>query len=129
LAWGESQGLRDLHAIRQYLDWLVMGGVLEANPAAPARGPKYVIKMGKTLVLDTDQTRALLDANDTSTIVVLRDCMLIGVMLYCFARVSSVIGMRVEDYYLTAGAGGSPAREGRQVPRTTGTPQGRGIHG
>jgi integrase/recombinase XerD len=47
----------------------------------------------------TEQTRALLEAIDTDTIVGLRDRALIGVMVYSFARVSAVIGMRVEDYY------------------------------
>jgi site-specific recombinase XerD len=50
-------------------------------------------------VLDTAQTRAVLEAIDTSTIVGLRDRALIAVVVYSFARVSAVIGMRVEDYY------------------------------
>ena len=49
-----------LSAIRQCFDWLVTGGVLDTNPAASVKGPKYVIKKGKTPVLDTEQTRALL---------------------------------------------------------------------
>jgi integrase/recombinase XerD len=124
LAWCEGRGLRDLRAItpvvvgayieqlpgskptvkqhlaaiRQCLAWLVTGGVLEANPASSVRGPKYVIKKGKTPVLDAAQTRALLEAIDTETIVGLRDRALIVVMVYSFARVSAVIGMRVEDY-------------------------------
>jgi site-specific recombinase XerC len=76
-----------LAAIRQCLDWLVTGGVLDVNPAASVRGPTYVIKKGKTPAIDTD------------TIVGLRDRALIGAMVYSFARVSAVIGMRVEDYY------------------------------
>jgi integrase/recombinase XerD len=88
-----------LAAIRRCLDWLVTDGALETNPAAAVRGPTYVIKKGKTPVLDTEQTRALLDAIDTSTIVGLRDRALIGVMSCSLARVSAVIGMRVEDYY------------------------------
>ena len=88
-----------LAAIRQCLDYLVTGGILDTNPAASVRGPTYVIKKGKTPVLDTAQTRALLEAIDTDTIVGLRDRALIGAMVYSFARVSAVIGMRVEDYY------------------------------
>jgi len=53
---------------RQCLDWHVTGGVLDTNPAASVRGPTYVIKKGKTPVLDTEQTRALLEAIDTETI-------------------------------------------------------------
>jgi integrase/recombinase XerD len=88
-----------LAAIRQCFDWLVSGGVLEVNPAAAVKDPAYVIKKGKTPVLDTEQTRALLNAIDTSTITGLRDRALIGVMVYSFARVSAVIGLRIEDYY------------------------------
>jgi integrase/recombinase XerD len=88
-----------LSAIRQCFDWLVSGGILEVNPAASVRGPKYVIKKGKTPVLDAQQTRDLLDGIDTSIVIGLRDRALIGVMVYSFARVSALTGMRVEDYY------------------------------
>ena len=48
-------------------DWLVVGQVLPMNPAASVRGPKHVVKRGKTPVLTADQARQLLDAIDTST--------------------------------------------------------------
>ena len=63
------------------------------------RGPKHVIKRGKTPVLTEDQAGRLLDSIDTSTVVGLRDRALIGVMTYTFARVSAVVAMTVEDYY------------------------------
>ncbi len=37
--------------IRQLFDYLTNGGILEVNPAASVRGPKYVVKRGKTPVL------------------------------------------------------------------------------
>jgi integrase/recombinase XerD len=76
-----------LAAIRMCFDWLVTGGVLTVNPAHAVRGPKHVVKRGKTPVLTTDQARVLLDSIDTSTLVGLRDRALIGVMTYAFARV------------------------------------------
>jgi len=88
-----------LSAIRQCFDWLVSGGLLDSNPAASVRGPKHVVKKGKTPVLDAQQARDLLNAINVNTIAGLRDRALIGVMVYGFARVSAVIGMRVEDYY------------------------------
>ncbi len=88
-----------LAAIRMLFDWLVTGQVLATNPAHAVRGPKYVVKRGKTPVLTTDQARALLDSIDTSTLVGLRDRALIGVMTYSFARVGAVMTMRVEDYF------------------------------
>jgi integrase/recombinase XerD len=80
-------------------DWLVTGGVLTVNPAHAVRGPKHVVKRGKTPVLTTDQARLLLDSIDTSTLVGLRDRALIGVMTYAFARVGAVVAMRVKDYF------------------------------
>ena len=43
-------------------DWLVTGHVLEVNPAHAVRGPKYVVKKGKTPVLTADEARELLDS-------------------------------------------------------------------
>jgi site-specific recombinase XerD len=88
-----------LAAIRMLFDWLVTGGIFASNPATSVRGPKHVIKRGKTPVLTTDQARELLDRIDTSTLVGLRDRALIGVMTYAFARIGAVVSMRVEDYF------------------------------
>ena len=88
-----------LAALRMLFDWLVIGHVMETNPAHAVRGPKYVVKKGKTPVLDADEARALLDAIDTTSVTGLRDRALIGVMVYTFARVNAVIGMKVKDYY------------------------------
>jgi site-specific recombinase XerD len=88
-----------LAAIRMLFDWLVVGQIVPMNPAASVRGPKYVLKKGKTPVLSAEQARDLLDSIDTSHVVGLRDRALIGVMVYSFARVSAVVGMKVEDYY------------------------------
>jgi integrase/recombinase XerD len=63
------------------------------------RGPKHVIKRGKTPVLTTDQARVLIESIDTSTLVGLRDRALIGVMTYAFARIGAVVAMWVEDYF------------------------------
>lgn len=42
-----------LAAIRMLFDWLVTGQVLATNPAHAVRGPKHVVKRGKTPVLTT----------------------------------------------------------------------------
>jgi len=88
-----------LAAIRKMFDFLVVGQIVGMNPAASVRGPKHVVKKGKTPVLAADEARDLLDAIDVSTISGLRDRALIGVMVYSFARVSAVVGMNVEDYF------------------------------
>jgi len=88
-----------LAAIRQLFDYLVTGGILLSNPAGAVRGPKYVVKRGKTPVLSADQARQLLDSIDVAELSGVRDRALIGVMVFTFARVTAVITMRVEDYF------------------------------
>jgi integrase/recombinase XerD len=90
---------QNLAAIRTLFDFLVIGQVMPFNPAASVRGPKHIVKKGKTPVLSSEDARTLLDNIDTSHVVGLRDRALIGVMTYSFARVSAVVNMRVEDYY------------------------------
>lgn len=88
-----------LAAVRMLFDWLVTGQVLAMNPAASVRGPKHVVKRGKTPVLDAEQARHLLDSIDTAKLSGLRDRALIAVMVYSFARVSAAVGLKVEDYF------------------------------
>ena len=59
-----------LAAIRMLFDWLVTGQVVATNPAHAVRGPKHVVKTGKTTVLAGEQARELLDSIDTSILVV-----------------------------------------------------------
>lgn len=88
-----------LAAIRMLFDFLVTGQIVPMNPAASVRGPKYVIKRGKTPVLTATQARKLLDSIKTDSIVGLRDRAIIGLMCFTFARVSAMTHMNVEDYY------------------------------
>ena len=84
---------------QRLFDWLVIGQVVPTNPATSVRGPTHVVRTGKTPVLQPAEARLLLDTIDTSTLRGLRDRALLAVMVYSFARVSAVVGMRVEDYY------------------------------
>jgi integrase/recombinase XerD len=110
-----------LAAIRMCFDWLTSGGVMDFNPASSVRGPKYVIKQGKTPVLTADEAKLLLasiipekknsgtgngdgnaeeeEPSKPPTIAQLRDRALIAVMVFSFARVSAALAMKVEDYY------------------------------
>lgn len=88
-----------LAAIRMMFDWLATGGVLPFNPATAVRGPKHVVKRGKTPVLAPDEARAILDAIDIATPIGLRDRALIGLMVYTFARIGAATAMRVEDVF------------------------------
>jgi len=88
-----------LASIRMLFDWLVIGQVLPMNPAAAVRGPKHVVKRGKTPALTADDARILLDSIESDTIIGLRDRAIIGLMCYTFARVSAAVHMKVEDYF------------------------------
>lgn len=88
-----------LAAVRMLFDWLVVGQVVDANPASSVRGPKHVVKKGKTPILTAEETRELLDSIDTSTLIGLRDRALIAAMVYSFARIGAALRMNVEDYY------------------------------
>ena len=88
-----------LAAIRMLGDWLVVSQVLPVNPAAAVRGPKHVVTKGATPVLTPAETRKLLVSIDTGALAGLRDRALLSVMLYSFARVSAVLGMRRQDYF------------------------------
>jgi integrase/recombinase XerD len=88
-----------LAAIRMCMDWMVVGQIIPMNPASSVRGPKYTIKRGKTPVLTATEARQLLDSIDCSSVIGLRDRALIATMLFSFARISAVVGMRVDDYY------------------------------
>jgi integrase/recombinase XerD len=88
-----------LAALRMLFDWLVVGHVLEVNPAHAVRGPKHVVKKGRTSVLDREEARALLAGIDTNSLTGLRDRALIGVMIYTFARIDAALQMNVGDYF------------------------------
>ncbi len=101
---------QNLAALRMLFDWLVTGHVIEVNPAHAVRGPKYIVKKGKTPVLTADEARELLDSIETvrkkadgtngPALVGLRDRALIGVMVYTFARVGACLQMKVRDYFV-----------------------------
>jgi site-specific recombinase XerD len=102
-----------LAALRMLFDWLVVGHVLDVNPAHAVRGPKYGVKKGETSVPDRDEALALLDrihivnkvrqddgtTNEEPNLVGLRDRALISVMIYTFARIGAVLQMNVGDYF------------------------------
>lgn len=88
-----------LACIRMLLDWLVTGQVLLTNPAHSVRGPRHSVSKGATAVISSIEARELLDSMDTSSIVRLRNRALVAIMAFTFARVSAVVGLKVEDYY------------------------------
>lgn len=136
--WCEAKGLRDLAAIKPFhvaayieglglskptvkqqlaalrmlFDWLVVGHVIEVNPAHAVRGPKYSVKKSKNPVLDREDARKLIasievvkkkpDGTESGepNPVGLRDRALIATMIYTFARIGAVLQMNVGDYFV-----------------------------
>lgn len=88
-----------LAAVRMLFNWLVVGQIVSTNPAHSVRGPKHVIKRGKTPVLTTEEARELLDSIDTDSLAGVRDRALIGVLVYSFARIGAAFGLKVGDYF------------------------------
>jgi integrase/recombinase XerD len=80
------------------------------------RGPKYVVRKGKSSLLMAQEARELLDsiplvrdtgrrrkgqaASPQPSLVGLRDRALIAVMVYSFARINAVLEMKVRDYFV-----------------------------
>jgi len=89
-----------LAAIRHLFDWLVVGQIVASNPASSVRGPSHRVKTGKTPILDSEDTRQLLNSIDISKPSGLRDRALIALMVYSFARIGAALAMRVEDVYI-----------------------------
>ena len=79
--------------------------IVDAGPAAVARFLEFFAarianrRTRAAPVLSPAEARRLLEAIDTGTPAGLRDRALVSVMLYSFARVSAVIGMRRQDYF------------------------------
>ncbi|MCC6970183.1 MAG: tyrosine-type recombinase/integrase [Phycisphaerales bacterium] len=88
---------QNLAALRMMFDYL---RVPAANPAEGVRGPRHVVRTGRTPVLSGAEARRLLDSIDTRTLAGLRDRAMIAVMIYTFGRVSAVVGMDVDDYHM-----------------------------
>ena len=54
---------------------------------------------GATTVMSSQEATEFLKSIDISHVVGLRDRAFIGVTVFAFARVSAVVGLKVEDYF------------------------------
>ena len=102
-SWCEDHGL-SLGAIRPFNVAAWINELQEEHGApgvkqqlAAVRGPKYVVNVGKTPVLDGAEWRKLLDAIPTGTVRELRDRALIATLTYSFSRIGAALKMKVED--------------------------------
>jgi len=89
-----------LAAIRMLYDFLVIRQLVPVNPTASVRGPKYVVKRGKTPVWSREDAKKLLESIPRGgDLAGLRDRALISTMLFSFARVSAVLSLKRQDFY------------------------------
>ena len=70
----------------EWRDWMVIGQIMLTNPAAAVRGPRHIVRRGKTPVLDPAEARQLIDAIDPTTVIGLRDRALSGLMVFLRAH-------------------------------------------
>ena len=51
----------ELAALRHLFDWMVIGQIMPTNPDAAVRGPRHIVRRGKTPVLDPAEARQLIE--------------------------------------------------------------------
>jgi site-specific recombinase XerD len=68
-------------AVRMLFDFLVVRQITQTNPAQAVRGPKYLVKKGKTPVWSCEDAKAFLDSIPTDSLSGLQDRALIAAML------------------------------------------------
>jgi integrase/recombinase XerD len=88
-----------LAAVRLLFDHLLEKGVVELNPAARAKPPRLERERAHTPVFEHNEIKAFLQAIKLESLIDKRDKALFSVLLYSWARVSAVVGLKVEDYY------------------------------
>lgn len=126
LAWAESRGLelvrispkdvgqyfdglrkqdlsvatrkQHLAALRHFFDGMVTRHAMILNPALSVRGERYAVVEGKTPEMTVGQARTLLKSLKT-TVVGLRDRVIIAILVYTAARAGAVAGLKVHGLY------------------------------
>ena len=69
------------------------------NPAREVKTERFSRTEGKTPAFVEGEVQRLLNAVETSTHTGLRDRALLATLAYTFARIGSVVNLKVEDYY------------------------------
>jgi integrase/recombinase XerD len=80
--------------------WLVKEQILAASPVSGGPGPQYPAIKIKTPVVTTQHIRRLLDSITLISPKDYRDRALIGIVVYCFARLNTALAMKVRDFFI-----------------------------
>ena len=84
-----------LAAVRMLYDFLVVRQITRSNPAHSVRGPKYVVKKGKTPVWSREDAKRLLESTPKESVSGLRDLALIAAMFYSFVVIGGQLANSV----------------------------------
>jgi site-specific recombinase XerD len=103
LSGGPSKKKLALAALRRYFRVLVERHVCLINPAAEAETVRYDVVEGKTPEITDAQFRAILAAIDPTTLVGLRDRLLLQTLAYTGTRVGAVAALQRHHYYEAPG--------------------------
>ena len=99
LSGGPAKKKGTLAALRRYFRVLVERHICLINPAAEAETVRYDLVEGKTPEITDAQFRALLATIDPTTLVGLRDQLIIKTLAYTGTRVGSVAALQRHHYY------------------------------
>jgi integrase/recombinase XerD len=86
-------------AIRMLFSWLTEKGILAMNPAREVQTERFSRIDGKTPAFAEGEIQQLLNSINVSDSIGLRDRAFLATLAYTFARISAVIGLRVQDYF------------------------------
>jgi integrase/recombinase XerD len=103
LSGGPAKRKGTLAALRRYFRVLVERHICLINPATEAETDRYDVVEGKTPEITDGQFRALLAVIDTTTLVGLRDSLLIKTLAYTGARVGAVANLQRHHSYEAPG--------------------------
>jgi site-specific recombinase XerD len=103
LPGGAAKKKGTLAALRRYFRVLVERHICLINPAAEAETVRYDVMEGKTPEITDGQFRALLAAIEPTTLVGLRDRLVIQTLAYTGARVGAVARLQRHHYYEAPG--------------------------
>jgi integrase/recombinase XerD len=100
---GVSTQRQHLAAVRLLFDHLLEQGVVDINPAARAKPPRLQRESAGTRPFENEEIKAFLGAINLDSLRGIRDKALFSVLAYSWARVSALVGLKVQDYYTRKG--------------------------
>jgi integrase/recombinase XerD len=100
---GVSTQRQHLAAVRLLFDHLLEEGVVDINPAARAKPPRLQRERSDTPAFEHEELKAFLGAINLDSLRGIRDKALFSVLAYSWARVSALVGLKVQDYYTRKG--------------------------